>query len=372
MKMLRVDPLLMLSVLLLLGVGAVIIYSGSGPLAESMNKPSTYFMISHLKKVAVGLLFFAIGMRIDHQNWLRIARPMFYVCVALMVGVLVLGFAAHGATRWLSIGGFDFQPSELMKISIFFLLAAKLSEAGDDIRDIRFGFTRPLFLVGIVFVLLMLQPNFSMASLILAVSLIMMFAAGTQIKHLALLPAIGIPAAVIMTVTSDYRMKRIMALIDPSGHEKSSYQQLQSLISLGNGGLFGTGLGQGTQKLGYLPMPFTDTIYAILGEEMGFLGAVLVLALFLVILWRGYTIARQVQSRFGRNLAVAITTSLGLNVFIHVGVCTRILPATGQPLPLVSFGGSSLVMTLLAMGILLNISNPDTGRGIKETTGGLI
>jgi len=372
MKLLRVDPLLMLSVLLLLGVGAVIIYSGSGPLAESLNKPSSFFMISHLKKVVVGLLFFFIGMRVDHQVWLRIARPMFYVCVVLMVGVLVLGFAAHGATRWLSIGGFDFQPSELMKISIFFLLAGKLADAGDDIRDIRYGLTRPLFLVGVVFVLLMLQPNFSMASMILFVCLVMMFAAGTQIKHLAILPAVGIPLAVILTVTSDYRMKRVMALIDPTGHEKSSYQQLQSLISLGNGGLFGTGLGQGTQKLGYLPMPFTDTIYAILGEEMGFLGALLVLGLFLIILWRGYTIARQAQSRFGRNLAVALTTSLGLNVFIHVGVCTRLLPATGQPLPLVSFGGSSLVMNLLAMGILLNLSNPESGRSIRETTGGLV
>lgn len=371
-NMFRVDPLLLLSVLLLLGVGAVVIYSGSGPLAESKHLPASYFMISHLKKIVLGLICMGIGLRVDHQIWVKFARPFFYVSILLLVGVLVLGFAAHGATRWLSIGGFDFQPSEIMKISIIFLLAAKLAEAGEDIQNFKIGFVRPLILVGLVFLLIILQPNYSMATSIFFVCVVMMFAAGTQVKHLALLGLAAIPAVVVLAITSSYRLKRVMAFMDPTGHTGSSYQQLQSLISLGNGGLFGTGLGQGTQKLGYLPMPFTDTIYAILGEEMGFLGTTLVLGLFLIVMWRGYMIARHSTSRFGRNVAVALTTALGLNVFMHVGVCTRILPATGQPLPLVSFGGSSLLMNLFAMGVLLNLSNPDTGKGIKETTGGLV
>jgi cell division protein FtsW len=250
-------------------------------------------------------------------------------------------------------------------------LAAKLAEAKEMIRDFRVGFSRPLLLVGAVFVLTMLQPNFSMASLMFFTAIVMMYAAGTQVKHLLLIAAVGIPGAIILAITSSYRLKRVLAFMDPTGHTGSSYQQTQSLISLGNGGMFGTGLGQGTQKLGYLPMPFTDTIYAILGEEMGFVGTTLVLGLFLVVLWRGFTIARHAQSRFGRNIAVALSTALGVTVVIHIGVCTRLLPATGQPLPLVSFGGSSLVMTLFAMGVLLNVSNPDTGHEIKESPGGL-
>jgi len=372
MKMFRVDPLLLLSVLLLMGVGAVVIYSGSGPLAESRGLPTTFYIINHLKKVALGLVCMAIGLKIDHKRWLNWSRPIFFGGLILMVGVLAMGLAAHGAKRWLNVGGLEFQPSELMKIAIIFLLAAKLAEAGEMIKDFKVGFMRPLLLVGIVFLLTILQPNFSMASSIFIVCIVMMYAAGTKVKHLALIGAVGVPAALLLAITSSYRLKRVLALMDPSGHADSSYQQLQSLISLGNGGLFGTGLGQGTQKLGYLPMPFTDTIYAILGEEMGYLGTMLVLGLFLVVMWRGYTIARQAQSRFGRNVAVALTTALGLNVFIHIGVCTRILPATGQPLPLVSYGGSSLLMNLFAMGVLLNISNPDSGREIKESMGGLV
>lgn len=372
MKTLRVDPLLLFSVLLLIGVGAVIIYSGSGPLAESRGLPSSFFMVSHLKKVVIGLVAMAIGLRVDHQVWLKWSRPFFFGSAILLVGVLVMGIAAHGARRWISIGGFEFQPSEIMKIAIIFLLAAKLAEAGENIKDFRYGFSRPLMLVGVVFGLIILQPNFSMASSILLISVVMMYAAGTQVKHLALLAALAIPAAGVLAVTAAYRLKRVLAFMDPESHSGSSYQQLQSLISLGNGGIFGTGLGQGTQKLGYLPMPFTDTIYAILGEEMGFIGTTLVLGLFLVVMWRGFTIARQARSRFGRNVAVALTTALGLNVFIHVGVCIRLLPATGQPLPLVSFGGSSLIMNLFAMGVLLNISNPESGRNIKESTGGQV
>lgn len=372
MKTFKVDPLLLFSVLLLLGVGSVIIYSGSGPLAESRGLPASFFMISHLKKVVIGLIAMGIGLRVDHQVWLKWSRPFFIFCIVLLVGVLALGIAAHGARRWISIGGFEFQPSEIMKTAIIFLLAAKLAEAGENIRDFRYGFSRPLVLVGIVFLLIIMQPNYSMATSILLISVVMMYAAGTQIKHLALLAILGIPAAGVLAVTAAYRLKRVLAFMDPNGHSESSYQQLQSLISLGNGGIFGTGLGQGTQKLGYLPMPFTDTIYAILGEEMGFIGTTLVLGLFFVVMWRGYTIARHAKTRFGRNVAVALTTALGLNVFIHVGVCVRLLPATGQPLPLVSFGGSSLIMNLFAMGVLLNISNPETGNEIKESTGGLV
>ncbi|HSQ41514.1 MAG TPA: putative lipid II flippase FtsW [Fibrobacteraceae bacterium] len=368
----RVDPLLLLAVLLLVGLGTVVIFSGSQPLAIAQGRPANYFVVKHLMVVGGGGLLLLFALALDYSWWNRCARILFLICIVMMVSVLLTGLSAHGAKRWLSIGGAGFQPSEFMKLGLIFLLATKLAEAGPNIRDFRVGFLRPLLLVGVVAGLIMLQPNFSMATLLVMVSLIMMYSAGTQIKHLLLLGVAGLPLAVIMMMGASYRQGRLQAFLNPEAHSKAAYQQLQSLISLGNGGIFGTGLGQGTQKLGYLPMPFTDTIYAILGEEMGLIGTTLVLGLFLVVLWRGLVIAREANSRFGRHVAVALTAVLGLNAFLHIGVCTRLIPATGQPLPLVSYGGSNLWITLFSIGVLLNISNPNSGKEIKEAPGGLL
>jgi len=371
-RALKFDAVLLGAILLLVGIGIVIIYSSSGPFALSRDLPPSYFMVSHIKKVVAGFVFLALGMTVDHKIWLNMARVLFLLSIFLLIAVLIKGVAAHGATRWISIAGFEFQPSEFVKISVIFLLAAKLSAMRDEVEDFKAGFLRPMILVGVVFALILAQPNYSTASAILFVSVVMLFAAGVPVKNLLLLGLAGLPAMGVLAISSPYRMKRVLALLNPAANENSSYQQMQSLISLGNGGLFGTGLGESTQKLGYLPMPFTDTIYAILGEELGFVGSTIVLLLFGVIIWRGIRIASRSHSRFGMLLALAITTAISFNVFMHVGVCTRLLPPTGQPLPLISFGGTNLVMNLFALGVLLNISNPESGSGIEENmTGGL-
>lgn len=368
MKSFRVDPWLLTSILALVAVGVVLIFSSSAPLAEAKGYPPSYFVVSHLKKLAIGMVFLFFGARVDHSFWLRIARPVFFAGAGILVFMMVsgAGITINGAKRWISVAGFEFQPSEIMKLGLFFLLAAKLAEAGEEVSDFKVGFLRPLMLAVAIFVLVLLQPNYSMAAGMLAVSVVMMFVAGTRLRHLLLLVLAGVPAVGVLALTSSYRLKRVLAFLDPGANEVSSYQQLQSLISLGNGGIWGTGLGQGTQKLGYLPMPFTDTIYAILGEELGLVGTTLVMSLFALVFWRGLVIAKENQSRFGTLLATAITMALAVNVFLHVGVCTRLLPATGQPLPLVSFGGSNLVVNLFAMGILLNLSNPEAGTTIQE------
>jgi cell division protein FtsW len=370
MKQIRIDGLLLMAVMLLVGIGIVVIYSSSGPFAEARGWSPSLFLFSHVKKVVLGFAFLFAGAAIDHKYWMRYSRVLFIGSFLMLLFLLFSGnsITVHGAKRWISIGGFEFQPSEMVKISLMFLLASKLSEARDKIQNMKDGFIRPMTLVVVVFGIILAQPNYSTATSIMIISVIMLYAAGTQVKHLLLLGAAGLPAVGFLAISSPYRMKRVLALLSPDDNAASSYQQLQSLISLGNGGFFGTGLGQGTQKLGYLPMPFTDTIYAILGEELGFAGTFIVLALFGVIMWRGLVIAREANSRFGMLLAVALTTAMGINVFMHVGVCTRMLPATGQPLPLVSFGGTSLAMNLFAMGVLLNLSNPDSGRTVEEET----
>jgi cell division protein FtsW len=357
----KVDLGLLLATFALVGVGVLIIYSSSGHFALQKNLPAGFYLQSHLKKVVVAFLFLLAGLTIDHKIYIRFGRPLFLFTIILMLGVLIGGVATHGATRWLRIGGFTFQPSEIMKISILIMLSIKLTEARHNMHDLVAGFVRPVILVGIVFGLLLLQPNYSMALMLTLTAASMLVAAGVRWKYLISLGLMSIPLLVALAIAAPYRVKRITAFLDPTANAGSSYQQTQSLLSLGNGGFSGAGLGESVQKLGYLPMPFTDTIYAILGEELGFLGTAFVLTLFGVLVWRGIHIASNANSHFGRLLALGLISSIFVNVVIHVGVCIRLLPTTGQPLPLISFGGTNLMVNLFALGVLLNISNKDMG-----------
>ena len=367
----RVDLPLLLITMALIALGVVVIYSSSGPHAEIRHLPSSFFIVNHLKKLSVGLLVMGIGMMVDHNFWLKIARPLFLFSIVLLVAVLIpgLGISKKGASRWLNVG-FEFQPSELMKYSLAFLMASKLSDVSDQIQDFKIGFVRPLLLTGVVFGLIFLQPNFSMAAMILIMVVTMMFAAGTPVKYFLASAGLAIPGLVGLLLFESYRLRRFSAFLNPDGNTTVDYQQMQSLIGLGNGGLIGTGLGQGTQKFGFLPEPFTDTIFAIIGEELGFVGTLAVLTLFAGLAYRGFKIAREAKSRFASLLAIALTTTLCLNVMIHVMVCIRLMPATGQPLPLVSYGGTSLIMNMFALGVLLNISKPGAGNKIAETPSG--
>lgn len=368
----RIDKYLIFAVLALIGLGVVIIYSGSGTIAIQQNRDPNFFIVKHLRMVAIGFVAMVIMIKIDHSIFYRFARPLFWLGVLSLIAVIAgLGTSAHGAERWLQLGPLQLQPSEPVKIVLFSLVAQRLSEAGDNPLRWSDSIFRPGFPLFVVFMLLMLQPNYSMAGIMSMVWYAMLFVAGVDWKKLLLLPVLLLPVGALLAVSSEYRLKRVMSLLDPAGNEAGAYQQIQSLISLGNGGFWGAGIGQGTQKLGYLPMPFTDMIYGILGEELGFIGAFGTLALFAVLLWRGVIIARSARSRYSKLFAIGITTSIGITAMIHIAVCTSVMPATGQPLPLVSYGGTSLVITMAAMGILLNISDPDSGKWIDEKSGGL-
>ncbi len=350
---------MLLSILLLLGVGVVVIYSSSGPYALNKKLPENLYVISHIKKVVLGLFALFVGMNLKRE-WLKIiARPLFYFCLLLLLALLFsgIGITLNGAKRWISIGGFEFQPSELMKFSIILMMALKLEELKPILKHFKEGFMKPIVMVGVVFFLILMQPNYSMASMILIICLVMMYTAGCKLKHMGVLALAGLPVFAYLAVSQSYRLKRITALFNPDANSSgSSYQQLQSLISLGNGGLLGQGLGQGTQKLGYLPMPFTDMIYAMIGEELGFVGTFSILILFGILIWRGIQAASQSNDLFSSLVALGLTLAVAINCFLHIGVCIRVLPPSGQPLPLISYGGSSLVMTLFSLGILLRLS----------------
>jgi cell division protein FtsW len=356
MKRLRIDIFLMLGVLALVGFGIVIIYSSSAAFAQSRGLPDSFYLVNHIKKVIIGFVAFLIGLSVPYKTWEKLARPVMYLAAGLLLVVAAMGISAHGARRWISFASFGLQPSELAKVAMVFFLAKLLTDKADDMPKLGKGFIASMAFPMVVFLLILKQPNYSTAATVLAITVAMVFAGGARIAHMFSLALVAIPALGVLMVSSAYRLKRVMAFLHPENNPASSYQSLQALISLGNGGLFGTGLGTSTQKLGYLPMPFTDTIFSILGEELGLLGTALCLSLFALVVWRGLRVAFHCPDRFGSLVALGVTVSLSVNVIMHVGVCAKFFPTTGQTLPFVSYGGTSLVASLFAMGVLLNIS----------------
>jgi cell division protein FtsW len=348
------DIALLLAVLALVGFGLVIIYSSSAAYAEARGLPDSFYLVHHLKKVIIGFVAFLIGLSLPYATWEKLARPLVFASLVMLAFVVLSGSvgAVNGARRWV----FGIQPSELAKISLIFFLASLLARKADVMERFGAGFLSSLVVSGIAFLLILKQPNYSTAATVMAITVALVFAGGARISHLASLGLVAIPALGVLMVSSPYRMKRVMAFLDPEENPASSYQSLQALISLGNGGLFGTGLGTSTQKLGYLPMPFTDTVFSILGEELGLMGTAACLILFAVVIWRGLRIAFLCPDRFGSLVALGTVVSLAVNVIMHVGVCAKFFPTTGQPLPFLSYGGTSLVVGLFAMGVLLNIS----------------
>jgi len=352
------DPYILLSALFLVGLGVVIIYSGSGTYAESRGLSSTFFLFSHMKKVLLGVGALLAGLFIPLRFWEKAGRPLLYICLMLLFYLLVSSRiqGAHGAKRWLEVGGLGIQPTELTKWALILFLAKILVEKKEVITQFGKGLVSSLVMACVVFLLILFQPNYSSASIILGTSLIMVFVGGARLMHLLALGLIGLPILLVVMVSSTYRLKRVLAYFDPQEHGASSYQTLQSLISLGNGGFLGSGLGSSTQKLGYLPMPFTDTIFSILGEELGFLGTTLCLTGFVILILRSLNLSYKQKHPFLQLVAVGIASSLGITFLMHIGVCTAVFPTTGQPLPFVSYGGSALIVSLLMVGVLLNMS----------------
>lgn len=364
---LNFDKWLLLSVIALLMIGVYVIYSGSDFHAAKFGLTSWFYTFKQLRSIGLGFIALAFFTVVDHKIFYTFARPAFLFGLVGLVLVCFLGAVTKGASRWLSIGGLSLQPSELMKVLLFAYLAKRLSALGDDITDFKKGFWRPLVVLALVCGLVLLQPNFSMALMLGAVGYTLFFVAGVRLKYWfgAFVPIIL--AGLIVGLTQQYRMTRLVAFLHPEEHRKgAAYQLYNSLVSLGHGGLFGTGIGQGTQKLGFLPESYKDLAYSLLGEELGFVGTSVVLLLFLVILFRGFRIARNAKSRFAKYFAICLTMSIAMNVILHVFVCTGMMPTTGQPLPFISYGGTNLIISLASIGILLNISRANTGENIFE------
>jgi cell division protein FtsW len=268
-----------------------------------------------------------------------------------------LGHAAGGARRWVHLGPLNFQPSELAKPALILYLAWSLSRKQDRMADFKAGFLGPVLIAGIPIGLILLQPDFGTAVSLALVVCLMLFVAGARVSYLMGAGLLALPVVYHLVASTPYRMRRIMAFLDPwSTRHAAGYQVAESLISIGSGGLAGVGLGDGRQKLFFLPEAHTDFIYSIIGEELGLIGTVLIIALFALLVWRGLKAAYAAEDAFGAYLALGLTAILGLQASLNMAVAMGLLPTKGLTLPFISYGGTSLVLSLTAAGILLAVS----------------
>lgn len=332
--------------------GLLMVYNSSVAMAIRDFGNQYYYLQEQAKWLGIGLIIFFIFSLIDYRLWKRIAFPVMIVTIILLCIVLIpgIGIQALGAKRWINLGFFVLQPAEFAKLSLIIYLSAWFSGKGQRLLSF-------LMLIGVFVGLIMLEPDLGTAMIIILTSIAMFFYSGAALRQfLFILPIIGI-GATSLALFSPYRFKRLLTFFNPQ-HDPlgASYHIRQAIIAIGSGGLFGLGLGQSRQKYEYLPEANTDSIFAIIGEELGFIGSVALILVYLYILWRGFRIARRIEDPFGRNLALGITTWIGIQMFINISAMVALIPLTGVPLPFISYGGSSLIIMFAACGILVNIS----------------
>jgi cell division protein FtsW len=353
------DYTLLLLAAAILGIGVVMVYSSSSVDAAVTLHDPAYFFKRQLMWAAVGTVVLMCCMNFDYWRWNRLAPAVLLATLGLLLIVLVpgLGRSSHGASRWIGFGSLQFQPSECAKLSMVIYFSAWLAGRQQKLRRFMTGTGPFLVVTGLVCALILAEPDLGTAGAIGVTALTLLFLAGAPLLQMGGVLAMSVPVLGVAILGSSYRRQRFLAFLDPQAHPLSSgYHIMQALYALGSGGLFGVGLGMSRQKYFYLPERHTDFIFAILGEELGYVGGLLLISLFFLLIWRGYRIALTAPDTFGSLLAAGITTMIAIQMVINVGVVTSVLPITGITLPLVSFGGSSLVFTLAGLGILANIS----------------
>ncbi len=353
-------PALFAVTLLLLSFGLVTLYSASVFMAQQAGLADHYYVLSQATGAAVGLVALVLCARLPYRLWEALAWPMLWISVVLLLMVVLpftegLTHAAKGARRWLDLG-IRFQPSDLAKVSIVTWTAMLAVRKQGEFRSLSRGLAPFLLIWGLLLVPIMLQPDLSTALLMATVAALIVFAAGGRVGHFAFLGLLAVPM-LLAQLASGFRAARIQAFLDPASDPSGAgYQLYQSLIALGSGGLTGRGFGNGQQKYAFLPEPHNDFIFAMVGEEWGFLGVVGVVVLYMAFVVLGFRIARRAPDLFGQLLALGITNLIALHAVLHMMVGVGLLPTTGLALPLVSYGRTNLVVTLAAVGILMAVA----------------
>ena len=353
------DQVLIIVTLLLLSIGVMMMYSSSALLAQRRYDDAAFFLKRQAIWASVGLiLLFAIA-HFQHKYWQRVIGPLLGLGLILLVAVLFspLGEPINGARRWLRLGAATVQPSEMVKVVLIVYLASYLARREGQMQSFVHGVLPAVLVVGIFVGLIWRQPDFGTAVVILAVTGAMLFVGGISLRHFAALSTAALALCVYLITQTAYQRQRVLSFLNPwDDPMDSGFQAIQSMLAIGNGGVWGLGLGEGNQKRLFLPEPHTDFIFAVLAEELGLIGGVLVLTLYGVLVWRGFWIACGSCDLLGFYLAYGLTVLFAVQVFVNVGVVSGMLPAKGLTLPFVSYGGSSLVVNLVAVGMLISIS----------------
>jgi cell division protein FtsW len=353
------DLILLIVTFTLLAIGLIMVYSASAVWADYKFQDSFFFAKRQMLFAGVGIIAMFFIMNFNYLTWRTWAKIILIVCFVLLIFVLIpgIGNVRNGSRSWIGVGAFSIQPSEFMKLAMIAFLAKFLSENQKLITSFKKGLIPSLGLVFLAFALIMLQPDLGTGTVMVGTCVVMVLVAGARIWHFVIFGLIGIAGFVGLVISAPYRIKRITSFLDPwQDPLDSGFQIIQSLYAIGPGGLFGLGLGQSRQKFFYLPEPQTDFIFAILAEELGFIGGSFILLLFALLLWRGIRIALGAPDLYGSFLAVGIIAMVAIQVMINIGVVTGLMPVTGITLPFLSYGGSSLTLMLMAIGVLLNIS----------------
>ncbi|AIQ23483.1 stage V sporulation protein E [Paenibacillus sp. FSL H7-0737] len=379
------DFQLLILTLLLVGFGLVMVFSASSSLTLASSKfgnDPLYFMKRQMIWIVLGIVVMFIAMNIHYSKFKKWYVPIFIITVILLL-IVAFSERINGAKSWLSIGKLGIQPTELAKISIILYLSALITKKGERFRDFRTGYIPVMVIVGIVAGLIMMQPDLGSCLILVATSGLVIYAGGASMKHILgsialLVLGVGIvmgakaaidslsPATDKVAANQDYRKGRIQAFIDPyQDAEGEGYNIIQSLTALGQGGVSGSGFGKSIQKLDYLKYPYTDFIFPVIGEEFGFVGTALFLMLYLYFIWRGILIALRCKDPFGTLVGIGIMGLIAIQAFVNIGGVTKTIPLTGVTLPFISYGGSSLLVSMLSMGIMLSISR-ETNLPAKE------
>jgi cell division protein FtsW len=347
---------------LLVCASVIMVYSASAVVAFERYDQPGLFLTKQLMWAVMGLAVLAIAMRVDYRTYRTDAFVWgLLALVGLMLVAVMFSSPVNGSRRWFGIGGLGIQPSELAKVACIFFTALVLERRMHRIDEIKYSLAPIAIIIGLMFGLIMLQPDFGTASTLVLIAGVMVFAAGLNYRYLMGLALVALPTLALILWAAPYRRRRLLAFLDPWADPLGDgYHIVQSMIALGTGGVFGRGLMAGVQKLFYLPEPHTDFIYAVIGEEMGLIGTTAILVCFCVIAWRGLRIATRAEDSFGAFLAIGLTTMIAVQALVNISVVLGLVPTKGIALPLVSAGGSSLLINLLGMGVLLNISQHES------------
>ncbi len=355
----RFDFILLIMTLALVSIGIVMVYSTSAILAGDRFGDTYYFLKRQLLFAGIGFILMTLMIFFNPEVLKKFAYPILISSILLLIVVLIpgIGHRAGGAMRWIRIQSFSFQPSEFAKLGLIIFMAYFLTKKEEKIRSFPFGFLPTLLLSGLVIALVVKEPDFGAALFLAVMVFLLLFVSGARVIYIAGAILISIPVVYYFLTHAAYRYKRLISFIrpweDPTG---TSFQIVQSFLSFGSGGLFGLGLGEGRQKLFFLPAPHTDFIFSVIGEELGLVGALIVVLLFFILTLRGIHISVSLEDRFGAYLALGITLMISLQAVINMGVVLGLLPTKGLTLPLVSYGGTSLITNLVGIGILLRLS----------------